>query len=174
MEVPGAEFVDGVEEQEVQYIYVMFADRMIVKESYSPNFQTVPLHRPNNLTLHSYAIARRFLALLFDNATHQALTVYDLVRAYPTEVDQLAWPKTKAQMTAFPVSNFLDSGNYFLMFDQLTGQLVLNYYQGYMFTFSVGDPAKAVPHVTVNISNQQNQNLVLECTIRAFNDSSIS
>lgn len=59
-------------------------------------------------------------------------------------------------MTAYPVSNFLDSGNYFLTFDQLTGELVLNYYQGYMLTFSVGDPVHALPHVTVNISDQFN------------------
>jgi hypothetical protein len=81
----------------------------------------VPLGKKNNLTLHSYAIAKRFLALLFDNSTHQALIIYDLVRAYPTEIDQITWAKTKAQMTAYPVSNFLDSGNYFLTFDQLTG-----------------------------------------------------
>ncbi len=81
----------------------------------------MPLGKKNNLTLHSYAIAKRFLALLFDNSTHQALIIYDLVRAYPTEIDQITWPKTKAQMTAYPVSNFLDSGNYFLTFDQLTG-----------------------------------------------------
>lgn len=50
---------------------------------------------------------------------------------------------------------------------------MLNFYQGYLFTFSVKDSAKVIPHVTVNISNQQNQNLVLECSIRDFNDSSI-
>lgn len=85
LDVTGVQFVDGVEEQDVQYIYVMFSDKMYIKESYSPNFQTVTLHHYNNLTLHSYGIARRFLTLLFDNATHQSLTVYDLVRgAYPT------------------------------------------------------------------------------------------
>lgn len=88
--------MDGVEELDIQYIYMMFNDKMIIKESYSPNFQTVILHPPINLTLHSYAIARRFLALLFDNATHQSLTVYDLVRAYPTEIDQIIWAKTKS------------------------------------------------------------------------------
>ncbi len=156
MDVTGVQFVDGVEEQDVQYIYVMFSDRMFIKESYSPNFQTVPLKHYNNLTLHSYAIARRFLTLLFDNATHQALTVYDLVRgAYPTQIDELLWPKTKAQLTAFPVDNFLDNGNYLLTFDGLTGELVLNYYQGYLLTFSVRQPPPKLPlHVTLNISNQ--------------------
>lgn len=61
----------------------MFNDKLIIKESYSPNFQTVPLRHAANLTLQSYAIARRFLALLFSNATHQSLTLYDLVKAYP-------------------------------------------------------------------------------------------
>lgn len=175
MDVSGVQFVDGVEEQDVQYIYAIFSDKMYIKESYSPNFQTVTLHHYNNLTLHSYGIARRFLTLLFDNATHQSLTVYDLVRgAYPTEIDQLLWAKTKAQLTVFSVANFLDNGNYFLTFDALTGDLVLNYYQGYMFTFSVKNPLPKLPsHVTVNISNTQNQNLVLECEVRAFNDSSI-
>lgn len=53
-------------------------------------------------------------------------------------------------------------------------RLSLNYYQGYLFTFSVKDPKMALPHVTINISDQQNQNLILECSLRSFNDSSIT
>jgi hypothetical protein len=173
MAVDGVVYVDAVADEEIQYVYMVFDDRLIVKESYSPNFQTVPIRRPN-LTLHSYAITRKLLTLLFHNATHQSLTVYDLVRAYPTEVDQMTWPMSKSQLSVYPVANFLESGNYYITLDQLTGQLVLNYYQGYLFTFSVKDPLKALPHVTVNISNQQNQNLVLECFIRGFNDSSLT
>ena len=112
------------------------------------------------MTLQSYAIARKFLTLIFANATHNFIIIYDLFKVYPSEVEHFT---NKSLSTAYSVNNFLESGNYYLSYDQQANSLSLNYYQGYLFTFSVKDPQMALPHVTINISDQQNQNLILEC-----------
>jgi hypothetical protein len=174
MAVDGVAFIDAIEDQDIQYIYMIFEDKMIIKESYSPNFQTIQIRKITNMTLQSYAIVRKFLTLLYVNATHNYMRVYDLFRVYPSEVDHIVSLRNKSQLTVYSVNNFLESGNYYLTYDEVLNKLSLSYYQGYLFTFSVKDPVKALPKVILNISDQQNQNLVIECVIKDFNDSSIS
>lgn len=83
---------------------MIFNDKIIIKESYSPNFQTIQIRKTPNMTLQSYAIARKFLTLVFANSTHNFIIIYDLFKVYPSEVEHFT---NKSLITAYSVNNFL-------------------------------------------------------------------
>lgn len=59
------------------------------------------------MTIHSYAIARKFLILQFVNETHNKIVVYDLVKIYPSLIDQAVFQKNQTAITLYSVNNFL-------------------------------------------------------------------
>jgi len=121
----------------------------MIKESYSPNFQILNITAgfTYNLTLDSYSITHKFLALLYQNRTHYKVLVYDLAAVYPHFIDEITYNRSNNNISLFSVFNFLQSGNYFFLFDQTNNLLNLNYYKGYEVTVSVKNPELALGNI---------------------------
>lgn len=126
------------------------------------------------MTLQSYAIARKFLSVLFEDNTHYEALVYDLTSVYPKLVNQIRYTKDNFSISLLSVYNFLENSNYFFTYNQVNNSLNLNYYQGYEFSIAIINPVTALPGAVIYLSTTLGENLILNISIRDFHDSTIS
>lgn len=64
-----------------------------------------------------YSIASRFLALLYENGTDYTILAFDLHSNYPKLVDVLHYQRNYTFLHLFSVNNYLEMGNYYLIYD---------------------------------------------------------
>ena len=97
----------------------------------------------------SCCVARRFMGLLYRNATDYCLLTFDLRTSYPKLVDTVLYAHNSTFINFYSVSNFLEQGNYFIIYDSFDNTLNLNYYTGYEFALTITNSSLAVGTITL-------------------------
>jgi hypothetical protein len=141
LNVSGLLFLTEVEELGIQYVYIIYQQLIVIKESYSPNFERVTIDEESitGMNLSAFAIARRLLTLLYVNETDCRQLVFDLRTSNPKLVEVISYPRNDTQLQLFSVNNFLEIGNYFLLYSQAENLLVLNLFLGYEMVVCIND-----------------------------------
>lgn len=182
----GYQFITSRNQSGIETIYVIFADKIIIFQSYSPNYQTLAIN-PENLTLKSYAISNEILSLHFQNPIKGDIVIkaYNIKSMYPHLVDQIEYRVGGVDpgIYLFSVMNYLQKGNYFFIYQRDKNLLNLTYYSGQYVNITIIDPAAAVGLQKIAIINSTKTNISplptnialieVNLKIRAFCDTSI-
>ncbi len=100
-----------------------------------------------------YSIARRFLALLYENSTDYYLLTFDLHSSYPKLVDVLHYPRTYTFLHLFSVQNYLEIGNYFIVYDAIENLFNLSIYMGYEASISIKNSSLALGEIVLALTD---------------------
>ena len=117
-----------------QLVYILCQNRIIIKENYATNYQTLNITQSliAGLTLSSYAMSERILTLLYEGKDHYLQLVYDLAMIYPKLIDSFHHLLVaQGSVSLLSVHNFLQTGSFYLLIDHTTSTLNLTYYDGY-------------------------------------------
>ena len=90
-----AVFIVSVREKKgVQFVYVICPNRILIKEDYATNYQTLEINATltQKMALSSYAISEKILTLLYVNSTLYLQLFYDLTAIYPKLIDTFIEP----------------------------------------------------------------------------------
>ena len=90
-----AVFIVSVREKKgVQFVLVICPNRILIKEDYATNYQTLEINATltQKMALSSYAISEKILTLLYVNSTLYLQLFYDLTAISPKLIDTFIEP----------------------------------------------------------------------------------
>ena len=97
------------------------------------------------------------------------MLVFDLSNSYPKLIETISYDKN-GTIVLLSVGYFLESGNYFIIYHPEINSYRLNLYVGYEMTVSVKEPKRAVGVMRVLLTDQEEQELMVNITFRDFDD----
>ena len=95
--------------------------------------------------------------------------MFDLKNSYPKLIETINYDRNLT-IVLMSVGNFLESGNYFIIYHPDINLYRLNLYVGYEMTVRVKEPKRAIGSLQLLLSDEQEQELMVNMTFRDFDD----